>query len=61
MLCWWFDRLVVRAEFLQFLAISDRLCGSHFVAPFIEVGFLSDSTEMHGNPYISPRQDATFL
>jgi len=27
----------------------------------MEVGFLSDSTEMHGNPYISPRQDATIL
>jgi len=27
----------------------------------MEVGFLSDSTEMHGNPYISPRQDVTFL
>lgn len=57
----WFDRLVVCAEFLQFLAISNRLCGSHFVTPFIEVGFLSDSTEMHGNPYISPRQDVTIL
>lgn len=43
------------------IKIISKISLTYHQIAFIEVRFLSDSTEMHGNPYISPRQGATIL